>query len=190
MKFNLIKQHNLMVCGVVCVQMILNYYDSSLPLNKLRKMTGTDRQGASAYGIVKGLEELNFESFGIEGNNSIWHDSELTLPAIAHIINEEQELHYVVVYEVSGYTLKIADPAKGKYEKSIPEFADRWTRILLLAKPTDNYRPIQEEEYTHLRLSKILNLNKKLVIKVLLTSFLSVQQVSSVLIIYNILLIQ
>ena len=56
-------------------------------------------------------------------------------------------MHYVVVYEIKGETLLIADPdpTKGKIKKTIKEFSKEWTGILLLPTPKESYSPTREK---------------------------------------------
>ena len=49
--FTCIRQQDQMDCGVTCIQMILKHYGSSLPIYKLRELSGTDAGGVSALGI-------------------------------------------------------------------------------------------------------------------------------------------
>ncbi|HCB27194.1 MAG TPA: hypothetical protein DEP40_02065, partial [Enterococcus sp.] len=60
-KFKLIKQHDAKDCGVACLAMILNQYQTTIPISKLRVMSKTDNQGTTAYGMVAAMEQLGFE---------------------------------------------------------------------------------------------------------------------------------
>lgn len=101
-------------CGVACIAMILKFYRTEIPIHKLRELSGTDLDGTTAFGLKKTFEKLNFNCSAIQADNDIWQEKELPLPLIAHILVENKYMHYVVIYEVRGNTLLIADPAKGK----------------------------------------------------------------------------
>ena len=133
-KFTLIRQSDKKDCGVTCIQMILNHYDSSVPIHKLRDMTSTDKDGVSALGISNCFQSLNFESTVIKADSSVWSYDELVFPLIANTVTDEGELHYVVIYGKKGDFLLIADPDKGKYKKSINNFYEIWTGVLILAE--------------------------------------------------------
>lgn len=134
-------------CGVACIAMIFKHYKSELPIHKLRELSGTDLEGTSALGLKKTLESLSFDCLAIQADNEIWKEKELPLPLIAHVLIDNSYMHYVVVYEVKGDTLLIADPNpnKGKVKKSIDEFAKEWSGVLLLPTPKDDYVPSKEQ---------------------------------------------
>lgn len=130
--FTYIKQQDQSDCGVACLKMILNYYDSDISFQKLREISGTNTQGTSAYGLKITLEKFDFKCDAIQSDNDIWETKNMKYPAISHIIQNNNYMHYVVVYNIKGDNLLIADPAKGKYEISIKEFYKKWSGVLLL----------------------------------------------------------
>lgn len=132
-------------CGVACIAMILKFYRTEIPIHKLRELSGTDLDGTTAFGLKKTFEKLNFNCSAIQADNDIWQEKELPLPLIAHILVENKYMHYVVIYEVRGNTLLIADPAKGKEKKLVSDFSKEWTGVLLLPIPTDDYQPRKEK---------------------------------------------
>lgn len=170
-KFTLIRQSDKKDCGVTCIQMILNHYDSSVPIHKLRDMTSTDKDGVSALGISNCFQSLNFESTVIKADSSVWSYDELVFPLIANTVTDEGELHYVVIYGKKGDFLLIADPDKGKYKKSINNFYEIWTGVLILAEAGQNYKPRHEKIGGILSFFPILLKSKWLVIKAVLLSF-------------------
>ncbi|MCD8765040.1 cysteine peptidase family C39 domain-containing protein, partial [Staphylococcus hominis] len=133
-------------CGVACVSMILKHYKTEIPIHKLRELSGTDLTGTSAFGLKKTFEKLGFHSPAIQADNDVWKEKDLPLPLIAHVLIDNKYMHYVVVYEIKGDTLLIADPnpTKGKIKKTIEEFSKEWTGILLLPTPTKSYTPSKE----------------------------------------------
>lgn len=132
-------------CGVACIAMILKQYKSEVPIHKLRELSGTDLEGTTAFGLKKCIEKLNFNCQAIQADQAVWHEKELPLPLIAHVVIDNTFMHYVVVYGVKGDTLLIADPGRGKLKKSIDEFAQEWTGVLLLTTPAADYRPSKEK---------------------------------------------
>ena len=122
-------------CGVACIAMILKNYKTEIPIHKLRDFSGTDLDGTSAFGLKKTFEKLNFECLAIQADDSVWKEKELPLPLIAHIL----------VYDVKGDFLYIADPAKGRYKQSIESFQKVWTGVLLLPTPKESYKSSKEK---------------------------------------------
>ena len=132
-------------CGVACIAMILKHYKTEIPIHKLRDFSGSDLDGTSAFGLKKTFEKLNFECLAIQADNSVWKEKELPLPLIAHVLIDDSFMHYVVVYDVKGDFLYIADPAKGRHKQSIESFRKTWTGVLLLPTPKESYQPSKEK---------------------------------------------
>ena len=132
-------------CGVACIAMILKHYKTEIPIHKLREFSGTDLDGTSAFGLKKTFEKLNFECLAIQADNSVWKEKELPLPLIAHVLIDDSFMHYVVVYDVKGDFLYIADPAKGRHKQSLESFQKAWTGVLLLPTPKESYQPSKEK---------------------------------------------
>ena len=142
---NIILQQDEKDCGVACLAMILKHYNTEIPLQKLRKLSGTDLDGTSMYGLKHSLEKLNFDSKAIQADNDVWKDKNLIFPLIAHVLIDDRYMHYVVVYGVKNENLLIVDPAKGKEKKSIKDFSKEWTGVLLLMNPGASYQPSIEK---------------------------------------------
>ena len=132
-------------CGVECIAMILKHYKTEIPIHKLRDFSGSDLDGTSAFGLKKTFEKLNFECLAIQADNSVWKEKKLPLPLIAHVLIDDSFMHYVVVYDVKGDFLYIADPAKGRHRQSIESFQKNWTGVLLLPTPKESYQPSKEK---------------------------------------------
>lgn len=90
-------QHDESDCGPACVSIILQYYGKTIPLRKIRAVTGTDKIGTSGFGISKACETfgLDCEGFMAPQKEKI---SEIIFPAIFHIKTEIE--HYIVVYKI------------------------------------------------------------------------------------------
>lgn len=144
-KFDYISQQDEKDCGVVCLAMVLKYYDTEIPLHKLRELSGTDLEGTSAFGLKKTLEKLNFDCLAIQADNELWEEKELPLPLIAHIIIDNKYPHYAVVYGIKENELLIADPGRGKLKKSVVEFSKEWTGVVLIPTPKETYQPTKEK---------------------------------------------
>ena len=170
-KFKLIKQHDQKDCGVACLAMVLNHFNSHIPISKLRLMSGTNNQGTSAYGLMQALKSLGFDSDAFQVDSTIWDESELTFPVIAHVVINQSFLHYVVVYGIKKDRLLVADPAKGKKEIPIEEFAKEWTGIILTATPKDNYQPTIIDSNGLLSFVSLLKVHKLSIAKIVVLSF-------------------
>lgn len=126
-------------CGVVCLQTILNYYNSYVSLGKLREHSGTSKQGTTMLGLMQCGNKIGLEIKGYE--SSIEALKENKTPAILHTIFEEKLQHYIVCF---GYDNKkekfiISNPASSKIEYFTKiELKKIWlSKALLLCKQTD-----------------------------------------------------
>jgi ATP-binding cassette subfamily B protein len=67
-----IKQHDMKDCGCACLATISKQYGLKIPISKIREIAGTDKQGTSAYGIIKAAEQLGFTAKGVKTNQRIY----------------------------------------------------------------------------------------------------------------------
>lgn len=169
-KFKLIKQHDQKDCGVACLAMILHTYGSIVPISKLRLLSGTDCQGTSAYGLVKALETLRFESTVFKTDSLIWNDKNISYPLIAHIIVNTAFAHYVVVYGKRKNNLLIADPWRGKFEVTPEVFAHEWTGVILTMHPNTKYKPLKNSTRGIFSFLPLLVSHKRLIFLIVILS--------------------
>ena len=160
-----------MDCGATCIAIILSHYNSSIPINKLRSITGTDLDGASVFGMRRAFEELGFDCRAVSAENDIFKDKDLVYPFIAHIVVNNKYQHYVVIYKIKKNKLWIVDPAKGKIKRRISDFDKEWTGVLLLASPNKSYKPSIEKVDGLSSFLPILLKQKALIFHIVLASF-------------------
>jgi len=55
-------------CGVVCLQTILNYYNSYVSLGKLREHSGTSKQGTTMLGLIQCGNKIGLKIKGYESS--------------------------------------------------------------------------------------------------------------------------
>ncbi|MFS7394560.1 peptide cleavage/export ABC transporter [Carnobacterium maltaromaticum] len=132
-------------CGVACIAIILKKYKSEIPIHKLRELSGTSLEGTSAFGLKNCIEKLGFDCQAVQADQEVWNEKELPFPLIAHVVINKTYMHYVVVYGVKENKLLIADPAEGKMKKSIENFSEEWSGVLLLMTPKNSYQPTKEK---------------------------------------------
>ncbi len=121
-----VRQRDTTDCGPACIASVLSHYGIHVPVAKIRQLSGTDKQGTSMWGLVKALEQLNFETKGLKG--SAEHLDKLPLPFIAHMELQNGLHHYVCVYRINHKRLMVMDPANGKIGRWSPaEFKEKWS---------------------------------------------------------------
>jgi len=133
------QHHDQSDCGVVCLTSILSYYNSYQPLEELRELSGTNKTGATMFGLIQCARKIGFDADGYEADIKSLKESKDI--AILHIIKDEILQHYVVCF---GYSQKkqafiISDPAKKSIEYINEEDLENiWkSKALILLKPTN-----------------------------------------------------
>lgn len=125
-------------CGPTCLKTIAKHHKKTIPIQELRNLSETTREGSSLLGISEAAEKIGFRSLGVK--ISLKDLLEAPLPCILHW----NKNHYVVLYEVVKrkmysvkrkrdntfyniqYTFKISDPAHGLLKYDQEEFLDHW----------------------------------------------------------------
>ncbi len=131
-----------MDCGPTCLRMIAKHYGKNFTLQRLREISGINREGVSMLGISEAGEKIGFRTFG--SKLTLEQLQEAELPTVLHW----NQNHFVVLYRIKNKSYYIADPAKGLIKYTEAEFKKHWvsTRkedneqgIALILSPTPNF---------------------------------------------------
>lgn len=134
-----VKQHDIKDCGATCLASIGNHYGVGIPIARIRQFAHTDNRGTNVLGIIQGAEKMGFTAKGVKGG--IDAIDKIPLPAIAHVVVQEQLHHYIVIYKVDKNSITAMDPAFGKLEKyTFEEFQKIWTGVLILFAKNDDFK--------------------------------------------------
>ncbi|CAI6328605.1 Lipid A export ATP-binding/permease protein MsbA [Bacillus subtilis] len=170
-RYHCVRQLDQKDCGAACLSTIAKHYGSKLSLAYIRDIAGTDTQGTSALGMVKAAEQLGFSAKAVRAEHTAF-DQSFTLPAIAHIIIDQQLLHYVVIHKISKDKIIIADPGKGIVTYQKDDFFKIWTGILILLAPTETYKKQTETSNISADIFRLILQQKSLIIHTFLASFI------------------
>lgn len=139
-----IKQHDERDCGAACLAMIAEHYGLSQPLAKYRELTRTDRSGTNLYGLVDGAGKIGLEADALEGSPDELFEGiesgEIEFPFVAHIVNEDAMLHFVVISGFKDGIFTVGDPGKGKIKYSIEKFSELWSGYIVTFRKTDKFK--------------------------------------------------
>ena len=148
-----IRQHDMSDCGPACLAMVARYYKGNVSIAKIREQIGTNSMGTSLNALSAGAEAIGFKTKALKSIANTASDclNEVPLPCIAHMIVNEDLLHYVVILKIKKNTIIISDPAEGIVEISKNQFWNlknceiksgkyRWTGVLMLLLPTENFK--------------------------------------------------
>jgi len=120
--FPFYKQPDSKDCGPTCLRIISKYYGRNIPLQQIRDLAETTREGSGLLGLSNAAENLGFRTLGVQIDfNTL--TAEVPLPCLVHW----NKNHYVVVYKIdkSG-KVYVSDPAHGLITYSKSEFIKSW----------------------------------------------------------------
>lgn len=125
-------------CGVACLLSVINYYNGSNSLEKLRILSGTTKQGTTLLGLFQAAKETGFNAQGNEADlQGLKSHKE---PLILHVVIEEKLQHYVVCFGFAKGKFIIGDPAKGIRNYNEDELNAIWkSKTCLTLTPNENF---------------------------------------------------
>ena len=168
MKYPFIKQEGIKDCAVASLAMIIRYYKGYIANDQLFDMLKTDKDGTSAFNIIKVAEYIGFQSKAVKETEL----SNLKLPCIAYVTIDSKINHFVVIYEVNmkNNTVLIADPASNLKRMSVEEFEKISNNIYILFYKLKNIPYLKNYSIFNFFFDFLKN-NKNLIIKISLLSF-------------------
>lgn len=107
-------------CGATCLKIIAKHYGKVLPIQSLRILSETTREGSSLLNLSDAGEKIGFRTLGARLSQKKLE--EVPLPCILHWNNN----HYVVLYKIKKGTYYISDPAIGLLDYKQEEFLKSW----------------------------------------------------------------
>lgn len=160
------RQPDQMDCGPTCLRMIAKYYGKNFSLQRLRYISGINREGVTLLGLSEAAEKVGFRTTGAQID--IEQLREIELPAIAHWNHN----HFVVLYKIKTRGSQkgrcfyyVSDPSKGRIKYTQEEFARGWATgtgedrnngILLMLSPTPDFYITEGDKNVDLNLSYLL----------------------------------
>ncbi|CAM4088382.1 peptidase domain-containing ABC transporter [Zobellia nedashkovskayae] len=161
-----VKQHDIRDCGAACLASISSYYNLKIPIARVRQMAHTDKRGTNVLGLIKGAEALGFDAKGVRGALDALPN--IPLPAIAHIIVNQNLHHFVVIYKVTDKYVQVMDPGVGKMEKyTLDDWEKTWTGVLVLMQPNTNFEARDEKTSMLSRFWTLVNPHKSILFEAL-----------------------
>lgn len=144
MKFNLVKQHDENDCGAACLATVCAYYGIKQPLAFYRALTKTDINGTNIYNIVEAAHKIGFKSEALQGNfleiSTALKKKEFLLPFISHVIINNSQEHFVVVFKLTKDKVTIADPGKGTTSYTLNRFSEICTGNIITFSETSKLK--------------------------------------------------
>ena len=119
--FPFYKQPDAKDCGPTCLRIIAKHYKKVIPLQTIRNLSETTREGSSLYGLSDAAEKMGFKTLGVKVDFQTLKE-EVPLPCIVHW----NKVHFVVVYKIDKSKVYISDPSYGLITYSHQDFIKSW----------------------------------------------------------------
>ncbi len=133
-----ILQHDQSDCGVACLVSLLQYYEGSGSIEKLRELSGTTKQGTTLLGLYQTANKIGFTAEGNQADIQALIEHEQ--PLILHVLIENKLQHYVICYGYENDKFIIGDPGKGIVQYSKEELDEIWiSKSCLTLTPNKNF---------------------------------------------------
>ncbi len=110
--------------------MVCRFFGRQVSLPYIRDLANTGVDGTSLAGIARAAEGVGLAARTIKASKS--RLDELPLPAIVHW----EGIHWVVLWDVRGDKVKVADPALGNRTLPRSELEEQWSGYAALLAPT------------------------------------------------------
>lgn len=65
-KFPFYKQPDVKDCGPTCLRIIAKHYKKAIPLQTIRQLSETTREGSSMLGLSDAAEKIGFKTLGVK----------------------------------------------------------------------------------------------------------------------------
>ncbi|HEU4582435.1 MAG TPA: cysteine peptidase family C39 domain-containing protein [Polyangiaceae bacterium] len=121
-------------CGVASLAMVLDYFGASIPLDELRDLCGTSRDGNNARQLIDTAKSLGLEACGLK------LPIEQLKTAQPPLLLHWRMNHYVVLEGFRGDRACIVDPATGRMQVESDELSRSFSGIAVMFSPTKKLR--------------------------------------------------
>ena len=157
-----VRQHDATDCGVACLRSLTRYYGGEVTPERLREISGTNRQGTTLLGMVQAANALGFAAEGCEADGLaalVEHGQ----PCVLHVLMEGNLQHFVVWYGLTyshdrsrkkGRAAEqperrhlVGDPGRGIVELTDAELDAIWqSKKCLTLSPTERLEKLKTQQ--------------------------------------------
>jgi ATP-binding cassette, subfamily B, bacterial len=121
-------------CGAACLAMVLAYHGKQVPLDELRQMTSTNRDGVDALAMTQAAQRYGLSARGVAADlDDLGH-----LPP-ATILHWEFT-HFVVFERLRRNGVQVMDPAVGRRRLSMEVFRRSYTGVAITFEPGEDFQ--------------------------------------------------
>src|SRR5438132_2766617 len=141
-KIDHLMQIDEMDCGAASLGMICRHFGRKVSLARIRQLCHTATDGTSLKALSRAATELGLAARALKV--SLRNLPMMPLPAIVHWEGN----HWIVLYDVDGQFMRVADPALGLRKISRREFETKWTGYAALFDYTTAFEHAPESKPT------------------------------------------
>lgn len=152
-------------CGAASLAMILAYYGTYVPLEKLRIQCGISRDGSKASNLLKVARQ-----YGLEAKGYRKEPEDLRSVKTPMIVHWEFN-HFLVVERIDKNDVYLVDPASGPKKISFEVFDLSFTGVVLEFIPTEAFKKIGQKPKITSMLSRRMRGTSKELLFLLLVGF-------------------
>jgi NHLM bacteriocin system ABC transporter peptidase/ATP-binding protein len=120
-------------CGAACLGMVLAHFGRWESLDTLREACGVSRDGADAIAIVEAGAGFGLDYTAKRG--TLEDLNGLAVPSILWV----RRSHFVVLEGIHGGTVYINDPARGRREATVDDFASEYSGAAITLTPNKTF---------------------------------------------------
>jgi ABC-type bacteriocin/lantibiotic exporter with double-glycine peptidase domain len=121
-------------CGAACLAMVLAYHGKQVPLDELRQMTSTNRDGVDALAMTQAAQRYGLRARGVAADLD---DLEHLPPAT---ILHWEFTHFVVFERLRRNGVQVMDPALGRRRLSMEVFRRYYTGVAITFEPGEDFQ--------------------------------------------------
>ena len=141
-RFPFYAQHDSMLCGVSCLQMVCAHYGKKYAQDTVERLCAATKDGVSLLSISEAATALGMHS--VKGHVTVEQLREASMPCIVHW----EQNHFVVLYKIVKRHFHVADPGRGLLKYTEQDFRQGWvsgvtggrdTGIALFLIPTPSF---------------------------------------------------
>ena len=134
-RVRLVRQMEEADCGAACLAMALGFHGKRVPLDELRTMTGTGRDGVTALSLVAAARAHGLAARGVHTDVA-----GLSLLPRGSILHWEFS-HFVVLDGATRRGISVLDPARGRWFVSEDELRRAYTGVAITLEPGPGFVP-------------------------------------------------
>jgi ABC-type bacteriocin/lantibiotic exporter with double-glycine peptidase domain len=153
-------------CGAACLAMVLASFGRHVPLDELRDLTGTGRDGVTALSLAHAARLHRLSARGVQADV----DDLAHLPR-GSILHWEMG-HFVVLDGRTRNGIRVADPATGRRRVPLAEVRRAYTGVALVFEPLDGFQRARSAGRGTWRYLRPLLAQSRSLLRVVLTSLL------------------